>query len=35
MRGVGSRLVLRLQRAIDDDELRELNAEFADIVDEW
>ena len=32
MRWVGSRLVLRLQREIPDDELAELNAEFADIV---
>lgn len=32
MRWVGSRLVLRLQREIPDDELAELNAEFGDIV---
>jgi uncharacterized protein (TIGR00730 family) len=32
MRWVGSRLVLRLQRTIAEDELRELNREFADIV---
>jgi uncharacterized protein (TIGR00730 family) len=32
MRWVGSRLVLRLQRTIPDDELAELNAEFGDIV---
>jgi uncharacterized protein (TIGR00730 family) len=32
MRWVGSRLVLRLQREVTDDELAELNAEFADII---
>ncbi|HEY6532396.1 MAG TPA: LOG family protein [Acidimicrobiales bacterium] len=32
MRYVGRRLVLRLTSAVDDDELAELNAEFADIV---
>jgi hypothetical protein len=32
MRWVGSRLVLRLQREIPDDELAELNAEFGDII---
>jgi uncharacterized protein (TIGR00730 family) len=32
MRWVGNRMVLRLQREIPDDELVELNAEFADIV---
>jgi uncharacterized protein (TIGR00730 family) len=32
MRWVGSRLVLRLQRQVADDELAELNAEFGDIV---
>jgi uncharacterized protein (TIGR00730 family) len=32
MRWVGSRLVLRLQREVSDDELTELNAEFADII---
>ena len=32
MRWVGNRLVLRLQRTIDDAELAELNAEFTDII---
>jgi hypothetical protein len=32
MRWVGSRLVLRLQRELGEDELRELNREFSDIV---
>ena len=32
MRWVGSRLVLRLQRPVSEEELAELNAEFADIV---
>ncbi|HEX7094615.1 MAG TPA: TIGR00730 family Rossman fold protein [Acidimicrobiales bacterium] len=32
MRWVGSRLILRLQREVSDDELEELNAEFSDIV---
>jgi uncharacterized protein (TIGR00730 family) len=32
MRWVGSRLVLRLQREIGEDELKELNREFADII---
>jgi uncharacterized protein (TIGR00730 family) len=32
MRWVGSRLVLRLQRELGDDELKELNREFSDII---
>ena len=32
MRWVGNRLVLRLQRVVDDAELAELNAEFADVI---
>ena len=34
MRYVGGRLILRLERRIDDDELRYLNAEFADILED-
>lgn len=33
MRWVGSRLIIRLQRELSDDELATLNSEFADIVD--